>query len=356
MTLPPPWSGLRAYAQRLDLWPIIDSLGGPRAAAAAPVSAWGAAGLPLAVTLAMTAGPEPGDWLHAGHPAWPHRLRDGERGPVALSIEGNAALLAEPGVAVVGARSCTAWGRGWARRLGAGIAEAGGVVVSGLARGIDAEAHLAAGGRTIAVLGQGLGTRLPAWQEEVRCRILADGGLVVSELRYDEPASTFTFPIRNRVIAALARVVVVVEASRRSGARNTATHALRLGREILAVPGPPDSEVSVGCLDLIEEGATVVRSVATVTAAAGLCASPASLCALIPSGPITVAELGRRLGLGPEELLQRLGELELAGEVARLPGLRYARVHDADSPRRQPGHGPSGQRLPGAPPGPRSPR
>jgi DNA processing protein len=130
-----------------------------------------------------------------------------------------------------------------------------------MAAGIDAESHLAASGRTIAVLGQGIASAMPRWQGMLRERILAAGGLVISEFADDQPGSTWSFPRRNRVIAALARATVVVEAAARSGSKITAQHALDLGRDVWAVPGPPDSPTFAGCLDLIEDGAQVVRAV-----------------------------------------------------------------------------------------------
>jgi DNA processing protein len=186
------------------------------------------------------------------------------RAPAALWAEGNLTLLRQPAVAVVGARRCTAWGRAWASRIGEAVAAAGGVVVSGLAAGIDAEGHVAANGHTIAVLGQGLDARMPAWQARLRERILDSGALVLSEFAPGIPAAAWTFPTRNRIIAGLARAVVVVEAAQRSGTKNTARHALEYGRDVLVVPGSPESETSAGCLDLIEEGATLVRGPETV--------------------------------------------------------------------------------------------
>jgi DNA processing protein len=189
---------------------------------------------------------------------------------VALGTEGNIDLLHAPAVGIVGARACTSTGRQWARRLAAAVVDAGGVVVSGLAHGIDAEAHMAARGRTVAVLGCGLRCRQPAWQAALRRSIVHSGGLVVSELPPDQPPAVWTFPVRNRVLAALSDVVVVVEAGSRSGARVTARWAVEYGRDVLAVPGPVDAPASVGCQALIDEGATPVDDVWSVLDAAGL--------------------------------------------------------------------------------------
>ncbi len=204
-----------------------------------------------------------------GHAAWPGSLVGLPGAPLLLYAQGNLERLRAPMVALVGARSCTGEGRGMARRLSAAVAEAGGVVVSGLAAGIDAEAHLAARGRTVAVLGQGLGAPMARWQRDLRSRVLDAGGLVLSEYEGDTAAAAWTFPRRNRIIAGLARAVVVVEAARRSGSKNTAAHALAYGRDVYAVPWSPGLPTAEGCLDLIEQGAGVVRGADTVAALLG---------------------------------------------------------------------------------------
>lgn len=331
--LSPPWSGLARIAPRLDLWPILQRLGGPRAASEAQPTDFVAAGLP--VPLAHLLG-EPGwsaEGLDAGDSAWPAHLTGVPGGAVALTLRGDSSLLAIAGVAIVGTRCCTAYGQEWATRLAHRVAGAGGVVVSGLARGIDAAAHAASGGRTIAVLGQGLDAPMPAWQARLRDQILDRGGLVVSELPPAAHADAFTFPVRNRIVAALARVIVVVEAGHRSGAKNTVAHALRIGREVMAVPGPLHAEASAGCLDLLEEGATMVRGAEGVLEAAGLATAGRNRSALgsEPHALVLAAldrachpeELVASTGLPLSAVLVALGELELAGRVARLPGRRY---------------------------------
>lgn len=208
--------------------------------------------------------PFAGVWLRADAAGWPASLRGLAGAPVALAWEGESALLNEPAVAIVGTRRCTATGRRLCRELAGGLAAHGVVVVSGLAAGIDCEAHLAAGGRTIAVLGQGLSSPMPGWQARVRERILAAGGLVLSEYPPGASPDRWTFPRRNRIIAGLAQATVVVEAGHRSGAKITAHHAVEYGRRVLAVPGLPGCESFEGCLDLIEEGAEVYRGLSSV--------------------------------------------------------------------------------------------
>jgi len=161
--------------------------------------------------------------------------------PPRLYVRGAAdvALLAEPAVAIVGARACSAYGRSATRSLARELAGAGLVVVSGMARGIDGEAHrgaLEGGGRTVAVLGCGIDRDYPAAHAELARRIGADG-LVVSEYESGVEPAPWRFPARNRLIAGLCSATVVVEARERSGALITADFALEEGRDVLAVPG-----------------------------------------------------------------------------------------------------------------------
>jgi len=327
-----PWTGLSQAAARVDLWDIVARLGGAEAASEADPACWLEAGLPfdLLPLLAHSRVDPGGQLVTAAMANWPRALRGVPFAPVALGLEGRADLLDRPAVAVVGARACTPYGIEQATRIASAVTRAGAVVVSGLARGIDRAAHLGAPGRTIAVLGQGLDTPMPAWQRQLRQRVLDDGGLVLSEFPRGLPPDTWTFPIRNRIVAALARATVVVEASHRSGARNTANHALQCGRAVLAVPGPLGAPASEGCLDMIEDGAPLVRGPETVLAAAGLSPPPRR-----PSpdaaDPLLVAlghgatpdDLCRRTGLVHAEVMARLGALGLTGRVVRLPGNLY---------------------------------
>lgn len=329
--LGPPWSGLTRVARRVDVWPLLHALGGPLAAATAPPAAWLEAGLPLGLLPALGEPAWPWPGVHAGGRWWPPSLDLLPGGPAALAVEGDVTLLARPSVAVVGARHCTGYGREWAARLATAVVEAGGVVVSGLAPGIDAAAHEAADSATIAVLGQALDARLPAWQARLRERIVARGGLVVSEFAPGTHADRGTFPVRNRVVAGLARAVVVVEAAHQSGAKNTVAHALRYGREVLALPGPLGADASAGCLDLIEQGATVVRGPTTVIDACGLLPRrperaeenlEARVLAALQAAA-TPDAVARQASLPLIEALAVLGSLELRGRVVRMPGRRY---------------------------------
>ncbi|RZS34675.1 DNA processing protein [Herbihabitans rhizosphaerae] len=212
--------------------------------------------------------PEDDEW-----PSWPLLALDNavSRGlrwavaPLALWVRGTAPLakLADPAVAIVGARAATVYGSDVAGEFGHDLAERGYAVVSGAAYGIDGAAHrgaLAAYGSTVAVVACGVNVAYPAGHTDLLDRIAANG-LVVSEYPPGTPPARHRFLVRNRLIAALGAGTVVVEAGRRSGARNTATTAAALGRQVLAVPGPITSSMSIGCHDLLRAGvASVVTS------------------------------------------------------------------------------------------------
>jgi DNA processing protein len=276
------------------------------------------------------------------------RIRRGERGyppllaripdpPPSLWLRGDAppALLAEPAVAIVGARACSGYGRSVARSLAGGVAEAGAVVVSGLARGIDGEAHrgaLAVAGRTVAVLGCGVDRDYPAAHAQLARAIVASGGLIVSEYEPGVEPAPWRFPARNRIIAGLAAATVVVEARERSGALITADFALEDGREVLVVPGEITSALSAGANALLRQGATPATCVADVLEAVGLEPPPpveaavddpaaATVLAAVAAGAGTADELARATGLAAGEVATALTLLELAGKVAVEEGM-----------------------------------
>jgi DNA processing protein len=203
-------------------------------------------------------------WLPRSSPTFPHALASIFDPPVGLFLRGSAdtAMLDHPTVAVVGARSCSPYGASVARTLGRELGAAGLVVASGLARGIDGEAHrgaLDAHGETVAVLGCGVERVYPAAHGELARRI-AERGLIVSEYAPGVDPAPWRFPARNRIIAGLATATVVVEARERSGALITADLALEEGREVFAVPGEITSALSAGTNALLRIGATVLTS------------------------------------------------------------------------------------------------
>jgi DNA processing protein len=252
--------------------------------------------------------------------------------PAGLFLRGAAepTLLARSAVAVVGARACSGYGASVARSLGRELAGAGLVVVSGLARGIDAEAHrgaLDARGRTVAVLGCGVDRDYPAAHAELARRVAA-AGLIVSEYAPGVEPAPWRFPARNRLVSGLCAATVVVEARERSGALITADLALEEGREVFAVPGEITSSLSAGTNALLKLGATPLTAAADVLASFGLEAAervrePSPLLELLPA---TADELARRSGLGAAEVARMLVELELAGLVVVADGLYRAAV------------------------------
>jgi DNA processing protein len=207
-------------------------------------------------------------WVTCRHcSGYPASLRDlGGEAPAALFGRGSASLLdgldPDAAVTVVGARRAGTYGLGVAEQLGRMLARATLLVVSGLANGIDSRAHrgaLAGGGRTVAVLGGGVDVPYPRRQAGLYRRILDAGGAVVSELPPGAPSFRWCFPARNRIMAALGGITVVVEAAERSGSLITAGMALDLGRSVGAVPGPVNSWLSAGANQLLVDGAVPIR-------------------------------------------------------------------------------------------------
>ena len=203
--------------------------------------------------------------LILGQPGYPARLAEIAVPPIALDAAGEIDLAA-PAIAVVGSRRATPYGIGVAERLASGLAEAGFVVVSGLARGVDAAAHraaLEAGGRTVAVLGSAHDSLYPPEHREL-ARACSAAGAVLTEFSPRTRPLPHHFPRRNRIIAGLTLGTLVVEAAERSGSLATARHAVDSGREVFAVPGPIGSATSAGCHALIRQGATLITGVAHI--------------------------------------------------------------------------------------------
>jgi DNA processing protein len=266
-------------------------------------------------------------WIGRSEPDFPPLLHAIHDPPAGLFVRGGAdpGLLRRATVAVVGARSCSAYGAQVARMLGRELAGAGLVVVSGLARGVDGEAHrgaLEAGGATVAVLGCGIDRDYPAAHRELAARIRATG-LAVSEYATGVEPAPWRFPARNRVIAGLSAATVVVEARERSGALITADLALEEGREVFAVPGEITSSLSAGTNDLLKLGASPLTTTADVLDLFGLTSAAAEavdlgssaekVLARLRDGPASADDLARATGLDAGTLASALTELELAG-------------------------------------------
>ena len=273
-------------------------------------------------------------WLGRSDRAFPPLLREISDSPPGLFLRGEAApeLLTRPAVAIVGARACSGYGSHVARMLGRELAAAGLLVVSGLARGVDGEAHrgaLEAGGATVAVLGCGVDRDYPAAHAELAARICASG-LVVSEYAPGVEPAPWRFPARNRIVAGLAQATVVVEARERSGALITADFALEEGREVYACPGEITSALSAGTNALLRLGATPLTSAADVLEVFGVEPTVAAEVELGESArallerldrPTSADELVRASGRDAGEAAAALAELELAGLVSTSDGV-----------------------------------
>ena len=259
--------------------------------------------------------------------------------PERLHIRGGEIeLLTRPAVAVVGARSCSPYGREVGRSLARELAAAGLVVISGLARGIDGEAHrgaLDAGGPTLAVLGCGIDRDYPRAHADLARRI-AESGAIVSEYPPGVEPAPWRFPARNRIIAGLALATVVIEARERSGALITADFALELGRDVFAVPGEITSVLSSGTNGLIRQGAAPLLSSADLFDALGIefarpqrprVSPPAgAVLDLVVETPRSADELVRVAGLASSEISAALVELELADLVSMSDGVYRTRL------------------------------
>ncbi len=289
--------------------------------------------------------------LTADDPRYPPQLAAVPGMPPALFVEGDPSVLSRPQVAIVGSRAATAAGCETAFDLAARLTAAGFAITSGLATGIDGQAHrgaLSARGATIAVCGTGLDRVYPAEHRELASRIAASGALV-SEFPTGTPPLSYNFPRRNRLMSGLARGVLVVEAAARSGSLITARLAGEQGREVMAVPGSIHNPRARGCHRLIRDGAALVESVEDVLAALGVSgpagfANPAPEAgdgANFPDGPLDsdaemllnalgfepagLDRLVQRTGLAAHSVISKLQLLELAGRVESLPGGRYGR-------------------------------
>ena len=228
---------------------------------------------------------------------WPKDLDALADPPLALWILGELQPRDRLAVAMVGPRRASAYGHRTAQRLATGLARIGATVVSGLARGIDTAAHeatLAAQGRTIAVLGSGIGRCYPEENRPLAERIAAGHGAVVSEMHFDAQPTPGTFPRRNRLVAALSLAVLVVEAGETSGALITARLGGELGKQILAVPGPIDRPEHVGSNKLIRDGAVLVTSLEDILAEVGPLATLAGAGTPVTEAPAASASLSSR--------------------------------------------------------------
>jgi len=289
-----------------------------------------------------------GRMIFIGETPYPALLEASEAAPPVLSVRGDLGLLDRAMVAMVGARNASAAACRFARGLASDLADADLVVVSGLARGIDAAAHWGAlDGGTIGVVAGGFDVAYPPENADLQAKIAAQG-LVIAEMPVGTQPQARHFPRRNRIIAGLCAGTVVIEAAPKSGSLITARLAAEAGREVMAVPGSPLDPRAQGCNALIREGATLVQSAADVLESLGTVTGqmaapearydpgPVALEAsdgerraveeLLSPTPVAVDELVRQSGLPAATVAGVLLDLELGGQLVRHAGGRVALV------------------------------
>jgi DNA processing protein len=283
-------------------------------------------------------------FLTPADPEYDNRLNDLRDPPACLFLLGRPLGESPERVAIVGSRKCSNLGRDVAQDLGRALVASGLAVVSGAAHGIDAAAHrgaLQAAGRTVAVLGSGIDVVYPASSRELLERI-AESGTIVSEYPPTMPAGPQHFPARNRIVVALARALVVVEGAAKSGSRISVDHALDLGREIFAVPGPVTSPLAETPLEMIREGATLIRGADDLLDDLGIdrTAPPPAPPDLDDgerrvwnalSGGSLPDSVAREAGMSIPDAVTTLIQLELRGLILSVGG-RYERRHVSSAP------------------------
>ena len=293
-----------------------------------------------------------GRYLFHDFPDYPPLLAQIDSAPPILTVRGDAALAARPCVAIVGARNASAGAVKLARDFAGALAEAGFVVASGLARGIDGAAHKGAlGGGTIGVIASGIDVAYPSEHAELQEQIAAQGLLIAEQPPGTEPLARH-FPSRNRIIAGLAAGTLVVEAAPKSGSLITARLAAEFGREVMAIPGSPLDSRSHGCNQLIRDGGVLVQTPEdviellsgfdgtprsafrdappsfgpTYAANEDLNDEPADIAGLLTPAPVAVDELIRQSGESAAVVQLALLELEIAGRLVRHAAVRVSLI------------------------------
>ncbi|MGE0357130.1 MAG: DNA-processing protein DprA [Burkholderiales bacterium] len=285
----------------------------------------------------------PGHHLLAlGDESYPQALLQIPDPPTVLFAVGDTRLLNRPAIAIVGSRNATRQGEADARQFALALSDAGHVVVSGLALGIDAAAHrggLEGPQSSVAVVGTGLDRVYPAANRDL-AHALAARGTLVSEFALGTPPVAGNFPRRNRIISGLSRGVLVVEAALKSGSLTTARLALDQGRDVFAIPGSIHSPLSKGCHWLIKQGAKLVESADDLLAELGVQAAPDPgrgegdgesgpadpILEALGYAPASLDTLSGRTGIEAAAVAARLTQLELEGRLERLPGGLYRQL------------------------------
>jgi DNA processing protein len=265
--------------------------------------------------------------IYLDAPEFPRLLREIANPPTCLWTRGDVALFGPAAIAIVGARAATREGLEIAYQIAGDLTRAGMVVVSGLARGVDAAAHagaLDAGGKTIAVLGTGIDRVYPSENKALHERIAASG-LLVTEFPPGSPPDLFHFPQRNRIISGLSRAVVVVEAREKSGSLITARLAGDQGRDVMVVPGPTRSGQNRGGHALLRDGAKLVESAVDILQELGLDSTGVPVHQSLETVEFTVDDIAAQMQIPAGEALARLLEWELTGEIQRIGSGRFIR-------------------------------
>lgn len=277
--------------------------------------------------------------------AYPRRLKEIDQPPPVLYLRGNLLPEDEWAVAIVGTRGITAYGRQVTAEITSVLARRGVTVISGLARGIDAEAHKAAlnaGGRTLAVLGSGVDQIYPPEHRQLANQIIASGALM-SDYAPGTPPDGVNFPPRNRIISGLSMAVIVIEAGERSGALITAEFAADQGREVFAVPGNINAPKSVGCNRLIHQGARPLLTPEDVLESLDLASFQqqrvaravlpkdeveARLLSVLTREPMHVDDIRARVDMPIEKVSATLALMELKGMVRQLGGMNFVAIRE----------------------------
>lgn len=277
--------------------------------------------------------------------AYPRRLKEIDQPPPVLYLRGNLLPEDEWAVAIVGTRGITAYGRQVTAEIASVLARRGVTVISGLARGVDAEAHKAtlnAGGRTLAVLGSGVDQIYPPEHRQLANQIIASGALM-SDYAPGTPPDGVNFPPRNRIISGLSMAVIVIEAGERSGALITAEFAADQGREVFAVPGNINAPKSVGCNRLIHQGARPLLTPEDVLESLDLASFQqqrvaravlpkdeveARLLSVLTREPMHVDDIRARVDMPIEKVSATLALMELKGMVRQLGGMNFVAIRE----------------------------
>lgn len=277
--------------------------------------------------------------------AYPRRLKEIDQPPPVLYLRGNLLPEDEWAVAIVGTRGITAYGRQVTAEITSVLARRGVTVISGLARGVDAEAHKAAlnaGGRTLAVLGSGVDQIYPPEHRQLANQIIASGALM-SDYAPGTPPDGVNFPPRNRIISGLSMAVIVIEAGERSGALITAEFAADQGREVFAVPGNINAPKSVGCNRLIHQGARPLLTPEDVLESLDLASFQqqrvaravlpkdeveARLLSVLTREPMHVDDIRARVDMPIEKVSATLALMELKGMVRQLGGMNFVAIRE----------------------------